>query len=176
MRQLAIEGDAFHPEWNYTIKPRRPTPLQRLLLQVSLYHDRARLRLASRTRTRRSFSPDPSPFALSVEDAPRVSAYEVAISQKRRGVIVIQLAGIFCRTNPQAGFGGKLQLQMEARISAPRHRQHRHHRHRSGAFQIRARSSSGYVFLSGTIGKSRGSPLDSVLAERAIVSIQQSAA
>jgi hypothetical protein len=23
MRQLAIEGDAFHPEWNYTIKPRR---------------------------------------------------------------------------------------------------------------------------------------------------------
>jgi hypothetical protein len=27
MRQLAIEGDAFHPEWNYTIKPRRRTPL-----------------------------------------------------------------------------------------------------------------------------------------------------
>ena len=26
MHQLAIEGDAFHPEWNYTIKPRRPTP------------------------------------------------------------------------------------------------------------------------------------------------------
>ena len=26
MRQLAIEGDAFHPEWNYTIKPRPPTP------------------------------------------------------------------------------------------------------------------------------------------------------
>jgi hypothetical protein len=26
MRQLAIEGDAFHPEWNYTIKPRCPTP------------------------------------------------------------------------------------------------------------------------------------------------------
>ena len=25
MRKLAIEGDAFHPEWNYTIKP-RPTP------------------------------------------------------------------------------------------------------------------------------------------------------
>jgi len=24
MRQLAIEGDAFHPEWNYTIKPRNP--------------------------------------------------------------------------------------------------------------------------------------------------------
>ena len=23
VRQLAIEGDAFHPEWNYTIKPRR---------------------------------------------------------------------------------------------------------------------------------------------------------
>ena len=21
MRQLTIEGDAFHPEWNYTIKP-----------------------------------------------------------------------------------------------------------------------------------------------------------
>jgi hypothetical protein len=26
MRQLAMERDAFHPEWNYTIKPRRPTP------------------------------------------------------------------------------------------------------------------------------------------------------
>jgi len=26
MRTLAIEGDAFHPEWNYAIKPRRPTP------------------------------------------------------------------------------------------------------------------------------------------------------
>jgi len=26
MRTLAIEGDTFHPEWNYTIKPRRPTP------------------------------------------------------------------------------------------------------------------------------------------------------
>ena len=26
MRQLAIEGDAFRPEWNYTIKPRCPTP------------------------------------------------------------------------------------------------------------------------------------------------------
>ena len=24
MRTLAIEGDAFHPEWNYAIKPRRP--------------------------------------------------------------------------------------------------------------------------------------------------------
>ena len=24
MRQLAIEGDAFHPEWNYTINPRNP--------------------------------------------------------------------------------------------------------------------------------------------------------
>ena len=24
LRLLAIEGDAFHPEWNYTIKPRRP--------------------------------------------------------------------------------------------------------------------------------------------------------
>jgi hypothetical protein len=23
MRTLAIEGDAFHPEWNYAIKPRR---------------------------------------------------------------------------------------------------------------------------------------------------------
>jgi hypothetical protein len=26
MRTLAIEGDTFHPEWNYAIKPRRPTP------------------------------------------------------------------------------------------------------------------------------------------------------
>jgi hypothetical protein len=26
MRTLAIEGEAFHPEWNYAIKPRRPTP------------------------------------------------------------------------------------------------------------------------------------------------------
>ena len=26
MRQLAIEGDTFHPEWNYTIKPRSPQP------------------------------------------------------------------------------------------------------------------------------------------------------
>ena len=25
MATLAITGDAFHPEWNYTIKPRRPT-------------------------------------------------------------------------------------------------------------------------------------------------------
>jgi hypothetical protein len=24
LRLLAIEGDASHPEWNYTIKPRRP--------------------------------------------------------------------------------------------------------------------------------------------------------
>jgi hypothetical protein len=24
MKRLDIEGDAFHPEWNYTIKPRRP--------------------------------------------------------------------------------------------------------------------------------------------------------
>ena len=26
MKLLAIEGDAFHPEWNYTIKPRCPAP------------------------------------------------------------------------------------------------------------------------------------------------------
>jgi hypothetical protein len=26
MRQLAIEGDAFHPEWNYTVKQRSPQP------------------------------------------------------------------------------------------------------------------------------------------------------
>jgi Rhodopirellula transposase DDE domain len=26
MRQLAIEGDTFHPEWNYTIKPHGPQP------------------------------------------------------------------------------------------------------------------------------------------------------
>jgi hypothetical protein len=26
MRTIAIEGDPFHPEWNYAIKPRRPTP------------------------------------------------------------------------------------------------------------------------------------------------------
>jgi Rhodopirellula transposase DDE domain len=26
MRQLAIEGDTFHPEWNYTITPRSPQP------------------------------------------------------------------------------------------------------------------------------------------------------
>jgi hypothetical protein len=26
MRKLAIEGDAFHPEWNYTIKPRSTPP------------------------------------------------------------------------------------------------------------------------------------------------------
>jgi hypothetical protein len=26
MQTLAIEGDHFHPEWNYTIKPRRPEP------------------------------------------------------------------------------------------------------------------------------------------------------
>ena len=26
MKRLDIEGDAFHPEWNYTIKPRRPDP------------------------------------------------------------------------------------------------------------------------------------------------------
>ena len=26
MRKLAIQGDAFHPEWNYTIKPRSPQP------------------------------------------------------------------------------------------------------------------------------------------------------
>ena len=26
MKLLDIEGDAFHPEWNYTIKPRRPDP------------------------------------------------------------------------------------------------------------------------------------------------------
>jgi hypothetical protein len=26
MRTLAIEGDTFHPEWNYAIKPRHPTP------------------------------------------------------------------------------------------------------------------------------------------------------
>jgi hypothetical protein len=26
MCTLAIEGDTFHPEWNYAIKPRRPTP------------------------------------------------------------------------------------------------------------------------------------------------------
>jgi len=25
MKLLDIEGDAFHPEWNYTIKPRIPT-------------------------------------------------------------------------------------------------------------------------------------------------------
>ena len=25
MRTLEIEGDEFHPEWNYTIKPRRDT-------------------------------------------------------------------------------------------------------------------------------------------------------
>jgi DDE family transposase len=24
MRALDIAGDAFHPEWNYTIKPRKP--------------------------------------------------------------------------------------------------------------------------------------------------------
>jgi Rhodopirellula transposase DDE domain len=24
MHKLAIQGDAFHPEWNYTIKPRSP--------------------------------------------------------------------------------------------------------------------------------------------------------
>ena len=24
MQTLAIEGDPFHPEWNYTINPRRP--------------------------------------------------------------------------------------------------------------------------------------------------------
>jgi hypothetical protein len=24
MATLNIEGDAFHPEWNYTIRPRRP--------------------------------------------------------------------------------------------------------------------------------------------------------
>ena len=24
MTSLVITGDAFHPEWNYTIKPRRP--------------------------------------------------------------------------------------------------------------------------------------------------------
>jgi hypothetical protein len=27
MHKLAIQGDAFHPEWNYTIKPRSPQPL-----------------------------------------------------------------------------------------------------------------------------------------------------
>ena len=26
MHKLAIQGDAFHPEWNYTIKPRSPQP------------------------------------------------------------------------------------------------------------------------------------------------------
>ncbi|MBU2580564.1 MAG: hypothetical protein KJ622_18205, partial [Alphaproteobacteria bacterium] len=26
MKRLDIEGDAFHPEWNYTIKPRRHDP------------------------------------------------------------------------------------------------------------------------------------------------------
>jgi DDE family transposase len=26
MRTLAIDADIFHPEWNYAIKPRRPTP------------------------------------------------------------------------------------------------------------------------------------------------------
>jgi DDE family transposase len=26
MRQIAIEGDTFHPEWNYTITPRSPQP------------------------------------------------------------------------------------------------------------------------------------------------------
>ena len=26
MRKLAIDGDAFHPEWNYTVKPRSPQP------------------------------------------------------------------------------------------------------------------------------------------------------
>jgi hypothetical protein len=26
MRKLAIEGDAFHPEWNYKIKPRSAQP------------------------------------------------------------------------------------------------------------------------------------------------------
>ena len=25
MKCLAIEGDAFHPEWNYKIKPRQPS-------------------------------------------------------------------------------------------------------------------------------------------------------
>jgi hypothetical protein len=24
MKALDIEGDAFHPEWNYTIRPRTP--------------------------------------------------------------------------------------------------------------------------------------------------------
>jgi hypothetical protein len=26
MRQIAIEGDPFHPEWNYTITPSSPQP------------------------------------------------------------------------------------------------------------------------------------------------------
>ncbi len=26
MRDLDIQGDAFHPEWNYTVTPRTPKP------------------------------------------------------------------------------------------------------------------------------------------------------
>jgi hypothetical protein len=29
MNGLDITGDQFHPEWNYTIKPRRPSKSQR---------------------------------------------------------------------------------------------------------------------------------------------------
>ena len=29
MNGLDIAGDQFHPEWNYTIKPRRPSKSQR---------------------------------------------------------------------------------------------------------------------------------------------------
>ena len=35
MRKIAIEGDAFRPEWNDTIKPRPRTGAERLSLRVS---------------------------------------------------------------------------------------------------------------------------------------------
>jgi hypothetical protein len=35
MAALDIVGDVFHPEWNYTIKPRRRQTTQRLSLSAS---------------------------------------------------------------------------------------------------------------------------------------------
>jgi hypothetical protein len=42
MKALDIQGDPFHPEWNYTVGPRTLDDSQRLLFGASLARARAR--------------------------------------------------------------------------------------------------------------------------------------
>jgi hypothetical protein len=35
MKTLDIQGDAFHPEWNYTIRPRSAVQSKQLILRMS---------------------------------------------------------------------------------------------------------------------------------------------